>query len=424
MPKYLDLEGLKHYHDKTIPYVTLEMFGAKCDGVTDDTEAIRTAISEVPTGAQIVLPSTKSVLVTEEIVFDKDVDIDFRGTVILKNTGRFTFGSSSFQYKANRVNINKLVGDGANGQTIALSLVYATYNVFTIHQITNVKYGIVFNYGKQNVSLGQNIFYFNFIRNCDEGIYFRGANSWAESSWAEGNQFMGGFVVQCNIGLHFEPNIKCGCTIYFGAIDCMEVANSYDIVDHTTSDVYHMKNLIISNFFRLSACDFPRDISYFETQAGLNTAGQIISCAGMQADNGTNITALTPGSIEIANTDAPFIDLKSDRNEDRDCRIVSTGDTLKFSAGDTSVKPYGATIRNNNVLSMPTASSAPVDSGATQKVVALSPSMPDANYTVLVTPRWNSACYVSAKGTGYFTVTFSTPPQSASTIDYVVIHSL
>lgn len=405
-------------------FVTPKMFGAACDGVTDDSDILQTIVNTVLEGTTVLLPSNKSMLISKEIVINKNIDIDFKGKIELIETGCFTFGTLAFQFSSNHVNFSRITGTGPNGGTIAIRLVNAAYNVFNIRQIRNVKYGIVFNLYQENKGLGQNLFYFNFIRNCEKGIYFKGANTWENASWAEGNQFMGGFVVQCKVGLEFEPNIKCGCTIYFGAIDCMEVENSYDIVDHTTSDNYHLVSMIISNFFRKSACILSENITYIETQSGITTAGQIISRAGLQADNGSGLTAILPGAVEVANpTGDPYIDFKNERNEDMDARITANDSTFFVSAGDRSARAFGLEIKNNAWLYAPMTGKVDVAAGSTNVTIPISPSTGDNNYSVLATPTWNTKCYVTTKGAGYCTFAFDTAPTEKKQLDYMIVRS-
>lgn len=59
MAKYLDKNGLQYFFEKTKTYVTPQMFGAVCDGITDDSVAFQAAINTgnivyVPDGTYLV----------------------------------------------------------------------------------------------------------------------------------------------------------------------------------------------------------------------------------------------------------------------------------------------------------------------------------------------------------------------------------
>lgn len=315
--------------------IDLRYYGAQLNGM-DDTEAFQQTINSVPEHSVVYLPAGKKMMLKSKIVIDKNLNLEINGTICLLDNGSLSFGTKDKIIELNEFKIHRIIGDGPKGNCIALDMVNARFNNFNIVGIQDVKYAIAFNLQEQSQSIGQNIFTFNQIYNCDKGIYFHQFDTFDKAVWAEGNQFMAGFLGKCNIGLEIERNIKAGCTIYQGCIDCMEVENSHDIVDNSNTQSYHMPNLYICNFVRKKTCILPSQATMIETQSGITTQGFITSHSGVECTSRGTGTYFGAGCIEIIHPEHPYIDFKTDANKDRDSRLISTEDSLTIQVGQST----------------------------------------------------------------------------------------
>jgi hypothetical protein len=96
-----------------LPAITPEMFGAKGDGVTDDSEAIRTAILNCKTGGTLYF-SNNTYAVSQTISIDKKINIDGRTCTIIPMDGfnpdnsvfTFTNQTAGFGTKVSGVLVN------------------------------------------------------------------------------------------------------------------------------------------------------------------------------------------------------------------------------------------------------------------------------------------------------------------------------
>lgn len=319
-------------------------YGAQLNG-KNDSEAFQNAINYAPNNSIIYMPYGRSMVIGSQVIISKDINLEMNGTILLIHNGRLSFGTKEQIIELNEFKFGKIIGDGPQGNCIAIDMVNARFNTFNILGIGNVKYAISFNLDEFSKSIGQNIFNFNRIYNCDKGIYFHGFSSFVETVWSEGNQFMGGFLGKCNVGLEFERNLIAGCTIYRGCIDCMEIENSFDIIDKSNTDIYHMPNMYLCNFVRRKNCILPKQSTMIETQSGIVTQGFITSRSGLECSNGISSTYIGAGSIEITD-DHPFIDFKTDFRKDRDSRLISTEDSLTIEVGhNVRNRTYSTTIK-------------------------------------------------------------------------------
>ena len=402
-------------------HVTPAMYGAIGDGVADDSEVLQEMVDTIPENSIIVLPAEKTMRIDRAVHVTRNVSFEFYGNIVLTGSGSIVFGSEEKNIEFNKFSFNMISGDGKNGETIGLDLRNARYNTFNVKKIADTKYGICINpKGSKRVSIGQNIFYFTLISNCEKGIYFVGNGNWADAVWAEGNQFMGGFINKSGTGLEFSPNIRCGCTIYMGAIDNVEVGG-YDIVDNSTEEPnYATTNLIISNFFRLPESILKKRNTYIEPSYGIRSAGDIISGGAVQSVLASGEYAkMHNGTLELYSAN-PYIDLKNDANEDRDSRIISKADGLYM--GTTGKADNALGLVGNKYMSMPGGNTGvSVAAGVKEITVTFKEAMPDRYYNVFISPNWATAYGVITKREGYFIVQFTNAPSEDSHFDYFVV---
>lgn len=88
------LSTLRTQHDKNKDVISVKDFGAKCDGVTDDTDAIQNAINAMPTGGKLNIPGGQWVIVNGVLSVDSGIIIEGDNTTLKKTSGT----SSEFFY--------------------------------------------------------------------------------------------------------------------------------------------------------------------------------------------------------------------------------------------------------------------------------------------------------------------------------------
>ncbi len=421
---FLDLSGLQYFYNKVMAKVKHLMSktgminllneGFLCDGVTDESEKLNALINNAAEGDCIYLPAGYTLCIASDVAVSKNVHFVFKGDLLVKNCS-MVFGATSAIVQFCEFTFNNIIG---KGDGTALFLRNARHNRFNIMKISNFNKGICLDaQNDTTATLGQNIFNFMLIEKCDYGIVFEGNDTWASAVWAEGNQFQGGFVANCSYGLYFNPNIKSGCTIFYGAIDCVE-ADGQDIVDNSTGEPdYYSTNLIISNFFRLSASSLKPRNTYIEPAYGINSAADIKSMSQILVDdNNGNLTSIGKGNVELCSA-VPYIDFKNSSVEDRDSRIISQDNALQLSSGGGDSDSFS--LINNKVLKLPSgARGVAVPANTSSVVVEFNESMGDNFYNVFITPSWATGYGIIAKGGTYFTVQFTSAPETAQTFDY------
>ena len=140
----IDNEIFSELKYKTEDYVTPEMYGAKGDGITDDTVAIQTAINE----NKNIYFNTKTYLITAPIIINKQVKLfgSGNGSYIVKRnnttTGDYTYTVNTDvrnlsaintclliapPKKSTNFNLNSVVLDGLNISNITNSTSYIIY---------------------------------------------------------------------------------------------------------------------------------------------------------------------------------------------------------------------------------------------------------------------------------------------------------
>lgn len=391
-------------------------FGVKGDGKKDDSRSLNYAIKVIPKESTLKHFGDK-ILIKEEILINRNINLDFEVETILKNNGRFTFDG----VKDCRYRIKKIRGEGRRSNNIALNLINCCFCQFDVDVIDSCLYGISFN--KENrtydmASLGQNIFRFVRINNCNKGIVFWGDKAWISDKvlWAEGNEFRGGFIVKCDTGIEMQDNIKCGDIIFMGAIDCVEIPNSFDIIDKTNSRVYAQKNIFILNYFRVNASILRKYDTFVSTDYGIQSYGRGIYHDGIYIGHDDDKVMLLPGRIEISSPNGSFIDMKTNEKEDRDARIFVDDSSMTLSKKEGSSLSISDVIRikDSGTIKIPAGEKGPF-------YVELSIPKNSSDYIVLLTPTWETISYVINKKRIGFSVCVSIAPREDKDVYWLVL---
>jgi len=240
-------------------------------------------------------------------------------------------------------------------------------------------------------------------------------------AWAEGNQFNGGFIAKCDKGVLFEKGCWAGGTQFIGAIDNADIANSTDW--ENLMGINRAGNLLLTRFMRWDKCVFGQDTRLEPNRIrGLVTPGNIK--AGGENGNSTQVN--NDGGFEVTKaTGSPYIDFKTDENSDRDARIYKTANhALNFQTGGSAAIKEGFAIGANGTRYTKNAGyNVVVPISSAYIVVTLPYAMADANYSVQVTPQWNTTCWVpfANKGTTTFRIYFGTPPTAENKLDWQML---
>jgi hypothetical protein len=176
--------------------INVKSFGAKGDGITDDTQAIQAAISATSEG-QTVLISGNS-LTTDTILINKNINLQITGSIIANhNKTAITFdglGRSTYINCHHRITVRNKVVNHADVASIGL-LVRNCYNqAFDVQLVKDFYSGI-----KLEADLGKGCVYNEFnlqaISNNRKQIHLTGLNQGAtdpEKSWINQNTFIAG----------------------------------------------------------------------------------------------------------------------------------------------------------------------------------------------------------------------------------------
>lgn len=237
-------------------YVTPEMFGAVGDGVTDDTEAIKTCISNATDSGKMIL-LTKMYGISEPISFNSNrvVGTEYKSSgfkalenvesVILINTEfnsieNITIDGNGYTtncISVNKayINIDKCLIKGATNSCIVLSSSYC--NTITRNRLYGGEYGIICNLNKLENQASQNATSIidNTILLCEKYAFvIGGGDSWR----IERN-----VVEQCKLGVGI-----------FTGINNLIISNNYFEGDAKYSkkymqdlDIFYIRALITLN---------------------------------------------------------------------------------------------------------------------------------------------------------------------------------
>ena len=391
-------------------------FGVQGDGVHDDTKSLNYAIEAIPEHSSLHCIGT-SIMVTDTIFINRNVNIEFEGDVYLKKQSGIVFDG----IRDCRFCFRKIIGTGSSSNNIALNLYDCKFCQFDFDIIDSCLYGISFNADNRDYnssSLGQNIFRFVRIIDCKKGIVFWGAESWKAESvvWAEGNEFWGGFIVKCETGIEMQDNIKCGNTIFIGAIDCAEVQGSHDIIDRTNIDHYAQKNVFLLNFVRPNSSIMRDRDTYLSTESGVQSYIRGVYHDGVHIGFNDEMVKVLPGVIEMSSPNGSYIDLKTNNREDRDARIFVNDEAMTLS------KNNGSALSIEDVVRIKDCGVITVDSGRKGIIhVDFSTPKKNENYIVIFTPSWETTTYLLKKTKTGFDLGVGAAPKDNATVSWAVI---
>lgn len=298
-----------------VPYVTPEQFGAKGDGVTDDSNAFKKALeSKKP----VIARATKY-KIASTVVIPSNTNLSVYGEIISNNNTVFQIGSDNFQSDYSKIYIFKGSGTGINNNDILIDIYKGTYNNIKIHHATNFNTVVrISSHG----SCGENIiyptlWYINMI-----GLHIEGGTSWEESNWCEGTQLLGGFIAKSFYGIKIERNVKYSGMLITTAIDNKEVEGSYDYYnDGNEAPTYQISNLLLFRFIRYSRCVFKNIDCIFDPNTGIFTNGRIKCTANITSEVNKNNFGYLYGDMLQLTGNNPLVNFNNGSEEDYIFRI-------------------------------------------------------------------------------------------------------
>lgn len=274
-----------------VPYVTPEQFGAKGDGVTDDSDAFKKAIES----KKYVIARSKKYKIASTVVIPSNTILSVYGEIISNNNTIFQIGSDASQSDYSKIYIFNAIGTGINNNDVLFDIYKGTYNNITIHHATNFNTVVKIS---SHGSCGENIIHPTLWYNNRIGLHIEGGTSWDESEWCEGTQLLGGFISKSFYGVKIERNVKYSGMLITTAIDNAEVDGSYDYYnDGDESPTYQISNLLLFRFIRYSNCVFKNIDCIFDPNTGIFTNGQIKCTANISSEVNKNNLGYLYGNI-------------------------------------------------------------------------------------------------------------------------------
>lgn len=298
-----------------VPYVTPEQFGAKGDGVTDDSDAFKKAIES----KKYVIARAKKYKIASTVVIPSNTILSVYGEIISNNNTIFQIGSDDSQSDYSKIYIFNAIGTGINNNDVLIDIYKGTYNNITIHHATNFNTVVKIS---SHGSCGENIIHPTLWYTNRIGLHIEGGTSWNTSEWCEGTQLLGGFIAKSFYGVKIERNVKYSGMLITTAIDNAEVDGSYDYYNGgDEAPTYQISNLLLFRFIRYSHCVFKNIDCIFEPNSGIFTNGQIKCTANITSEvNKNNLGYLYGDNLQLTGNN-PLVNFNDGSEEDYNFRI-------------------------------------------------------------------------------------------------------
>ena len=298
-----------------VPYVTPEQFGAKGDGVTDDSDAFKKAIES----KKYVIARAKKYKIASTVVIPSNTILSIYGEIISNNNTIFQIGSDASQSDYSKIYIFNAIGTGINNDDVLIDIYKGTYNNITIHHATNFNTVVKIS---SHGSCGENIIHPTLWYTNKIGLHIEGGTSWNTSEWCEGTQLLGGFIAKSFYGVKIERNVKYSGMLITTAIDNSEVDESYDYYnDGAEAPTYQISNLLLFRFIRYSNCVFKNIDCIFDPNTGIFTNGRIKCTANITSEvNKNNFGYLYGDNLQLTGNN-PLVNFNDGSYEDYTFRV-------------------------------------------------------------------------------------------------------
>lgn len=296
---------------------------------------------------ECLLPEASKLFYSKKIFIDSPAHITQKVYLSLKDIECRNYASDIFvlgteEKAANEVNIkfNFLYSkneDYLKSSNSGIKFINSSFCNISFEHIARIGYPI--NIVAKN-NCGQNIFNWNIIEEGNIGIKYNAGESWTSAQWTEGTIYKFGFIRKFNVGIKWENNVRCNASIISGAIDCLEVADSYDIIDDSNDSEYDTGNIYFLNFVRHTRWKGRKNRdTILEPSYGISTAGEIRSAANIIS----KYVRLVNGAVEVFDPIAkmPRLDFYNSQNA-RVARINSNED------GGIDITPDTKDLNINN----------------------------------------------------------------------------
>ena len=172
------------------PYITPQMFGAKADGVTDDTVAIQTMFDTVAGIGKVYFPHG-NYLTTDSIIVEQVPDIEMDGVILSNHNGvalDLGTNTSTIIDKTIKIKIKKK-GTKYEEGSVGLLLHSAARNTFYLDTVNNFETNVKL-LSTEGKGIWFNTFHLNNLNYAKYGLYLDGSNN----GWINDNLFIGGSI--------------------------------------------------------------------------------------------------------------------------------------------------------------------------------------------------------------------------------------
>lgn len=329
--------------------------------------------------------------------------------------------------------IRKITGISGDRTSTAFRMQHNMFSRFRIDHAYDLKHVVHFKGvtgSERNSRMGENIWEMVLWRLCDKAIYFEGVTDWENAPFAEGNQFINGFISGSNHGMYIDNYIKAGGMLITCGIDNLEVVGGKDFINKVDTTKYTIGNLILTRFIRYPKCEFARNDMVLSPNFGSLMVGNLqingdVEVYDLASDDKTKtdgISLLRTGAIKMTSANPfPYIDLRDNRADNYDTRIaLADGKNLQVNAGGNGTTNNTLYVERDGLRINPNGIGKTIPANTPTANITLPITMNDNLYGIYVSPGWYTNWKITNRTVNGFSIEFETPPPTDSTFDYMI----
>jgi len=245
------------------PWADVRIYGAKCDGVTNDSLAIQRAIDDVDENGCVFVPGPVTVLGSTINVL-KRVHIYIRGKVELVGSSlvAFTVGTSA-TLRGVTLHVDYVEGIGSGSGQIFLELRNCIFGHFYIGVAHDLESVVKLNEYSSN-NLNGNTFVFEDWHYAKYAFYI-GGNC---TSMAEGTKLLGGGIVMCEYCVRIDNGARAGGILFTGVLHATAGGYGGTYGWYNAMAGGQLGSLILASYLDRSECVFIRTDTYIAPEPG------------------------------------------------------------------------------------------------------------------------------------------------------------
>lgn len=403
----------------------------------DDGALLQSIFNNANEGDEILVPYGTILYFKTGVTVNKMIRFRCHGEIkiLSSNISAFNFTGKNTTHSGFTENqdwyIRKITGNSGERTQTAFKMQHNMFSRFKVDHAFNLKYVVHFK-GLEgyeaNSRIGENIWEMVRWRLCDKTVYFEGASGWSAAPFAEGNQFINGFMSGANHGIYVSNFIKAGGMLITCGIDNLEVSNSSDFFNECDTTKYTIGNLLLLRFIRLPNCQFRRNDMVLCPNFGAFLNGDLrvngnIESYDLAADDISKTNGVLLSKVGYAkvtsNNPYPFVDFRTTRDKDYDSRItMQNGKDIQLNTGGSGNIKNSVTVKPNGIYVNPSGINRSIPANTPTANLTFASQMPDNNYGVNVSTSWFTKYTITNKTVSGFSINFETPPTKTETYDY------